>query len=86
MTRPPHLTWWNKTEARAIDIVRVLAQDDPLVTSFGGGAPLVAMEIKPDGYLVSWTIGIAPYRTLPEVELFIAKVASYIIDEPIDDV
>lgn len=81
----PHLLWWNKREATGVEAVESLAAEDPLVTSFGDGMVVVAMRIEPDGsYLATWTLGIGAHRTLPEVETFIAKVATYIIDEPIE--
>lgn len=76
--------WWNKTEASGVERVLALAERDPLVTSFGDGLVVVAMDVEPDGYLVSWTLRISPGRTLPEVELFIAKVASFIEFEPVE--
>lgn len=81
MTR---LMWWNKQQGSAIEAVRDLAAEDPLVTSFGRGMVVVGMELKPDGYRVTWSLGVAPGRTLPEVERFIAKVAAFIIDEPLE--
>lgn len=79
------LRWWNKTEVSAIAGVVATLERDPLITSFEDGMVLVAMEVEPDGsYQLAWSLLIHADRSLPEVEHFVAKVATYIIDEPID--
>lgn len=81
----PEIVWWDKAQATAIDEVRDLAAGDPLVTSFGDGLVVVAMGIGPDGgYTMSWTVKADKAWSLSQIELFIAKVATYLIDEPIE--
>ena len=77
----PHIVW------RAPEEVHLEAVRPSLVTTFGGGVVRAGCEIAPDGrYQLTWSVDIRSTRTLPEVELFIAKVATYIIDEPLEEV
>lgn len=81
--RRPKVTWFSPTEGNEDGPVTVNAPE--LVAAFGDGLVLASMRIAPDGtWQLSWSCSIAETRPLPDVELFVAKVASFIVDEPVE--
>lgn len=77
--RPPRIQW-GTPEERNIDVVH----DPGLVTTFGD-LVIGAMKAQPDGsWHLTWSVVVKDNRTLPEVELFVAKVGTYILEEPIE--